>query len=359
MPARRGPRIGPPLLVDAVWARRVVAELDRAGLRASDLLSAAGLHHEQLTGPDAHIPFKAHVMLLENAARALRQPCFGFRLGSEIELTEAGLVAYVTLNSPNLGAALRNMCRYLVILTEGTVWNLRQEGGEVKLLFSFTDPVGTASRQLHEFGVTGMARMCEAMTGHRVRPIRVELHHDTACPMLARHLGLPVLVHQGHSAVVLDAASLAVPVVDADARLLELLRRYADDLLARRARKDDLVARAEALDTREPPYRRRWRGAVGPQPRHERPNPYAAPGRGRAHAGWPRGGAAPAARLQVLGGACVSARGALLTCSATATSARSLERFGGGPAVRHRSGGRSCYRRRSRLRRHDHSSRID
>jgi AraC-like DNA-binding protein len=245
MPARRGPRIGAPLLVDAVWARRVVAEFDRAKLPASELLGAVGLHREQLKGPDAHIPFNAHVMLLENAARALREPCFGFRLGSEVELTEAGLVAYVTLNSPDLGAALRNMCRYLAILTEGSVGDLREEDGEVKLLFSFADPVGTASRQLHEFGVALMVRACEAITGHRVRPLRVELPHDTACPMLARHLGLPVAVHQPHSALVLAPASLTVPVVNADARLLDLLRRYADDLLARRAPKNDLVARAE------------------------------------------------------------------------------------------------------------------
>jgi AraC-like DNA-binding protein len=245
MRASRGTRIGPPLLVDAVWARRVVAELDRAGLPASDLLGGVGLHREQLTGQDAHIPFDAHVMLLENAACALREPCFGFRLGSEIELTEAGLVAYVTLNSPDLGAALRNMCRYLVILTEGSVGELRLEAGEVKLLFSFANPIGTASRQLHEFGVTCMVRICQAITGHRVRPLRVELRHDTACPMLARRLGLPVVVYQPHSALVLDAASLTVPVVNPDARLLDLLRQYADELLARRARKDDVVARAE------------------------------------------------------------------------------------------------------------------
>jgi AraC-like DNA-binding protein len=245
MPARRGPRIGPPLLVDAVWARRVIAELDRAGLRASDLLSAVGLHREQLTEPDAHIPFNAHVTLLENAARALKEPCFGYRLGSEIELTEAGLVAYVSLNSHDLGTALRNMCRYLVILTEGTIWDLRQEADEAKLVFSFTDPVGLASRQLHEFGVTGTVRLCEAMTGRRVRPRRIELRHDAVCPMLAERLGVPVAVHQGHPALVFDAAALTVPVVNADARLFDLLRRYGDDLLARREPKDDLVARAE------------------------------------------------------------------------------------------------------------------
>ena len=70
MRKRRGTRRVPQLLVDAVWARRVVAELDRARLPAAELLSAVGLRSEQLIGPDARIPFDAHVMLLENAARA-------------------------------------------------------------------------------------------------------------------------------------------------------------------------------------------------------------------------------------------------------------------------------------------------
>jgi AraC-type transcriptional regulator len=60
------------ILVDAVWARRVVAELERAGLPAAEFLKAVGLRPEQLVGPDALIPFAAHVLLFENAARALR-----------------------------------------------------------------------------------------------------------------------------------------------------------------------------------------------------------------------------------------------------------------------------------------------
>ena len=113
MRQRRGPRRTPAPLVDAVWARRVVAELDRAGLPTSELLSAVGLRLEQLSEPDALIPFDAHVRLFENAARALDEPCFGYRVGSTVGLTEAGLLAYVTLNSQDLGGALRNLCRYL------------------------------------------------------------------------------------------------------------------------------------------------------------------------------------------------------------------------------------------------------
>jgi AraC-like DNA-binding protein len=244
MRERRGTRMVPVLLVDAVWARRVVAELDRAGLPAADLLRAVGLCRDQLTEPDAHIPFNAHAMLLENAARALRDPCFGFRLGSAVELTEAGLLAYITLNSHDLGGALRNMCRYLAILTEGAVFELQREAGEVRLLITLLDPVGMASRQLPEFSATLMVRICDAITDHRARPVRIELRHDLGCPTLPRQLGLPVIVSQEQFALVFDGASLAAPIIRADARLLDLLQRYADDLLAERAHRDDLVARA-------------------------------------------------------------------------------------------------------------------
>jgi AraC-like DNA-binding protein len=245
MRPRPGTRRAPARLVDAVWARRVAAELDRAGLPASELLRDVGLRREQLTRPDAHIPFAAHVRLLEHAARALEEPCFGFRLGAAVELTEAGLLAYLALSSRDLRAALRNMCRYSAILTEGAVGELREEAGEARLLLSVVDPAGMASRQVVEFGVTLLVRHLGALTGHRARLIRVELCHDTACPALARHLGLPVAVHQPHNAVVFDASSLSVPVVNSDARLLAILQRYSDDLLAQRPRDGELVTRVE------------------------------------------------------------------------------------------------------------------
>jgi AraC-like DNA-binding protein len=245
MRERLGTRRRSVLLVDAIWARRVVTELERAGMPAAEFLKTVGLRPEQLAGPDALIPFAAHVLLFENAARALREPCFGFRLGSTVELTEAGLVAYVTLNSHDLGATLRDLCRYLPLLTEGCVCELQRNADEVRLLFAIVDPVGIASRQLPEFGATLMVRICDAITSHRVRPRRLELRHETACPKLAERLGVPVRSDQRQAALVFDSAALMVPVVNADARLLELLRRYADDVLARRAAKDDLVARAE------------------------------------------------------------------------------------------------------------------
>src|SRR4051794_36151716 len=233
MRPHRGPRRAPVHLIDALWARRVADELDRAGLPAAELLRELGLRRERLASPDARIPFAVHVALLEAAARVLEEPCFGGRLGSAVELAETGLVGYIALSSRDLREALRNLCRYLALQTEGAIGELREEAGEARLLFAAADPAGAVSRQLADFAAARIVRHLAALTGRRVRPVRLELRHEPACPALARHLGLPVAVHRPHNAVVLDAGALGAPVVEADARLLAILRRYGDELLAR------------------------------------------------------------------------------------------------------------------------------
>src|SRR3954453_7167266 len=66
---RMRPRPGTPRtlvrLVGAVWARRGGAELARGGLPPAQLLREVGLRRERLAAPDAHIPFAAHVALVE------------------------------------------------------------------------------------------------------------------------------------------------------------------------------------------------------------------------------------------------------------------------------------------------------
>jgi AraC-like DNA-binding protein len=54
-----------------------------------------------------------------------------------------------------------------------------------------------------------------------------------------------VAVHQPQNALVFEAGSLTVPVVNADARLLAILQRYSDDLLAQRPSDGELVTRVE------------------------------------------------------------------------------------------------------------------
>ena len=63
--------------IDAGLAGKAVALLRAQGLPAEAVLARAGLDMATLSRKGARIPFAGHVALLEQAAAAARDPCFG------------------------------------------------------------------------------------------------------------------------------------------------------------------------------------------------------------------------------------------------------------------------------------------
>ena len=64
-------------------------------------------HPATLSRKGARIPFAAHVALLEHAAAAARDPCFGLHLGAALHPRDLGLVGYLGANAATLGDVLR------------------------------------------------------------------------------------------------------------------------------------------------------------------------------------------------------------------------------------------------------------
>ena len=106
--------------IDAALARKAVELLRAQRLPAEPVLARAGLDAATLGRKGARIPFAAHVALLEHAAAAARDPCFGLHLGAALHPRDLGLVGYLGLNAATLGDALRGATRYLRLFTEGT-----------------------------------------------------------------------------------------------------------------------------------------------------------------------------------------------------------------------------------------------
>ena len=93
-------------LLDAVRA---------AGVDPDRLLSGVGLDRSALSNHDAYIACSTFTRLLEEAARATGDDCFGLHFGERFNPRDVGALAYVTLNSPTIGAAIQNFERYLRI----------------------------------------------------------------------------------------------------------------------------------------------------------------------------------------------------------------------------------------------------
>ena len=105
--------------IDAVWVKLVAERLERRGLSATELLQRAEIKPYLLNQKSARIPFYQHAALLDLAAKATENGCFGLELAAnEGDPRDNGLLVYTALSSKTLGEALKVVERYFHVLNE-------------------------------------------------------------------------------------------------------------------------------------------------------------------------------------------------------------------------------------------------
>src|SRR4051812_1134309 len=233
--------------IDAGLARKAVALLRAQGLPVEAVLARAGLDTATLSRNGARIPFAAHVALLEHAAAAARDPCFGLHLGAALHPRDLGLVGYLGANAATLGDVLRVAEKYLPLLTEGTRVEVVATGEQVRVEQHLLDPAGAGSRQVAGLGASSLVRVARLLTGTMLAPAAwIELPFDR-CDNEAEYqrvLGAPVRLGQPRTAVVLERQQLALRAVGADPDLFDLLEQVCHERVGA-PDPQDLRARAE------------------------------------------------------------------------------------------------------------------
>ena len=143
-------------------ARKAVALQRAQGLPAEAVLARAGLDTATLSRKGARIPFAEHVALLERAAAAARDPCFGLHLGAALHPRDLGLVGYLGANAATLGDVLYVAGKHLPLLTEGTRVEIDTVGEHVRVAQHLLDPAGAGSRQVAGLGASSLVRVARA-----------------------------------------------------------------------------------------------------------------------------------------------------------------------------------------------------
>jgi AraC-like DNA-binding protein len=170
------------------------------------------------------------------AAREAGDDAFGLHFGLGWDLGGGlGVLSYAVLNAPTVGTALRNFERYSRAHIQGGGIRLVEKGDQALLVYQIdADDPELARQHVEGAGVVGL-RILRHLIGPGFRPLRVLFGHraprDTA--EHARTFSAPVLFGQPFDlALAFPAADLARDVVDADRRLLPIVVRHLDELLA-------------------------------------------------------------------------------------------------------------------------------
>src|SRR5262249_9542877 len=200
------------------------------------VLAAAGTTAAHLADVERSIDIETVMRLMDAAAREVGDDCFGIHAGNMIDLGALGPLTYAVLNAPTVGTGLRNFERYARSHFRGPRIALTTEGPEARLALLVDLPDG-GPRRHHAEGSAGFAlRVMRRLVGPDWHPRRVLFAHDPPRDVTEheRVFGAPVRFRQPvHVGLVFDTADMQRPVPGADRRLLPIIERHLDELLAK------------------------------------------------------------------------------------------------------------------------------
>jgi AraC-like DNA-binding protein len=218
-------------------ARLVCARLHEFGKDAAAILAKAGASTEQAYDDTVRLEVHKQIRILNLAAEELGDELLGFHLARDFELREIGLVYYVIASSEQLSDAIRNAERYSVIMNDGVRMHFRQDDRSAAIVVEYVNVDRHSDRHQIEFWLVTMMRICRQVTDSRVAPrhLRVRHRREPAPAEFRTFFGIDMEFDAEADEIVFAAPVASLPLVGRDNFLNDLLRRYADEALARRS----------------------------------------------------------------------------------------------------------------------------
>ena len=240
-------------------ARLACARVDEMGKDSTVILSKMGLTPEEAQDPAIRLEVRSQIKILELAAEELQDEWLGFHLARSFDLREIGLVYYVVASSSQLADALRNAERYSQINNEGVRLRFRMQDGTAAISLDYVNVDRQADRHQIEFWLVTLVRICRQVTNSRFSPLRLKTRHfrNKTPAEVKAFFGVDIEFGADADEICLPQTIALLSVVGRDEYLNELLRRYADEALARKRRERPMVrSMAEDILSKQLPHGR-------------------------------------------------------------------------------------------------------
>lgn len=203
----------------------------------SEYLHRQGVHPRLVLGAERvsvaeQIPVTLWRQWLASAAEQLNDPLLGLHLGQSVTAAHFGVMGYVLLSCPNLGAALTRMAEYERLLYDVNPMQQRLEGEEVVLEWGVAR--GRPGALVDECAIAMLAQFTRNILREPAKLNGICFVNETpANPQAYRDwFDCPVEFAASVTQLRFPATLLAAPLRQPDASLLAILAQQADTLLA-------------------------------------------------------------------------------------------------------------------------------
>jgi AraC-like DNA-binding protein len=230
--------------------------IGRAGANPDQVLRAVDLDRAALSNAEGFIPSSVFARILEEAARATGDPCFGLHFGERFNVKNIGPLAYVVLNSPTIAVADEHVARYMGLYNQAAKVFFTVEEQRAYLQYVLVDLGIAVPRQQNEYSMAIRLNTIRMMVGSQWSPLEVRFAHEGP-EQISEHLRIfraPVLFGYPANAFVIEREFLERQIPAADQRLYRIMKQYLERVLAEIPQEDGVLAsvrRAVAESMRE------------------------------------------------------------------------------------------------------------
>jgi AraC-like DNA-binding protein len=211
------------------------------GLDADALLAEHGLARQSLARGDVRVPYERLEALGARVGELIGTADLGLELGRSLvdpeTLEDAGML--LLMASQDVRCALERAVRVQTYWGDGTRLSLAAVGGGLAVRYAYpTSPAPALRRHIDECALAEMIVALRHLTGVEIEPQAVAFVHARPADTSA-HAALfrcPVQFGAAHVELVLDEASLALPMRGAHSVYGEIFGRLVERTMARHMR---------------------------------------------------------------------------------------------------------------------------
>jgi AraC-like DNA-binding protein len=226
-----------------------LAALEDAGLQGEGVLRRVGISREMLGAVENRLPYETTCEFWMAAAEAAGDACFGLHVAEKMPTGAYDVIEYIMSVAPTAGEGLRRVTEYVRLIYDRSNFRLVLEPGSARMVRRTPLPC------LHydEFTLALVLTRSRQATGVEWKPDRIGFVHERSegREEVMRFFGTQVEYGQNATEMVFQPDVLALPQRHGDSRLLGILLRHADALLASLPNVGDIVARVSSSVARE------------------------------------------------------------------------------------------------------------
>lgn len=230
--------------------RPALAALDAKGIDGEPSLRSAGISRAALEPPENRLPYESVCRFWQEAAEASGDVCFGMHVARTLPTGAYDVVEYIMSAAPTVGEGITRLTQYVRLIYDRSNMHLVVEPGSARVVRR----TSLVAPHYDEFTLTLLLTRSQQAAGVHWKPERVSFAHDRVegREEASRLLESPVVDYgQAQMELLFSPDILAVPHQRGDSRLLSILTRYADSLVASLPGDGDIATRVSSSIARE------------------------------------------------------------------------------------------------------------